>query len=311
MKLILISILAIASLTCCTKGDKNGGLGPDDSAPIVLNAGVPTATARSESKAPIVSNSTFTAMVAGWEASGTVDYTQSASWNTTTSTITASAVAQAITLTTAQVYNTNSAIKTHIKAWYPAEAPTLNVVSFTNTDGSVDAMLSTSIVGSKSDRRDKTLAFVHKTTQLKFIVKKGEGLAAGTTIDKITVKDAELPTGFDLTKEATATDAVSYAAIADLDVADITPGAITIGTTPTGDAAGSPLMIKPITGNTVMLDITTNNNTYTGIKATIDNDPDFVEGRAYTITLIFGQSSVDLKTTVADWTTETGSGNVQ
>lgn len=299
-------MLAIAALVSCSKSENNEVAGSGDIAGIILNAGVPTASALSDTKAPIVVGSTFTAGVAGWESNGAADYTQAAVWNTTTSAITVSAAAQAITLTDPQVYDADNTIKTYMKAWYPHGTLAGSTVTFTNTDGSVDAMLCPAISGSKNDRTGKTLAFAHKTTQLKFIVKKGEGLTAGTTIDKITIKSAELPTGFNL-----ATDAVNYAAAADLDVAGITPGMIVIGTTPAGDAVGSPVMIKSITGNTVTLDITTNHTFYSNVTATIDTDPNFVEGRAYTITLTFGQSGIELKTTVTDWTTGTGSGNVQ
>lgn len=306
MKKILIFMLAVAALAGCSKSENNDSGDSAGSAAIVLSAGVPTATVTPDSKAPIVSGSTFTAGVAGWETNATVAYTAAATWSTTAANISANATAQDITLTDRQVYNADAAKKTYMKAWYPEGTLSNGAVTFTNTDGTVDALLAGEVVGSKSDRAGKIFAFAHKTTQLKFIVKEGEGLAAGTTIDAITIKNAQLPTGFDLS-----TDAATYAGAADLNVPGITAGSLVIGTTETGDAAGNPVMIKPITGNTVTLDITTNNATFTGITATIDTDANFAEGKAYTITLTFRQTNLELKATVADWATGTGSGTVE
>ena len=306
MKKILISILAAAALAGCSKSENNGGGDPAGSAAIVLSAGVPAATVAPQGKAPIVSGSTFTAGVAGWESrSGSATYTDATAW-TTTASITANATAQNITLTATQVYSPDKDVKSYMKAWYPAGTLTFGVVTFSNADGTADPLLAAEVVGSKSDRTGKTLSFAHKTTQLKFVVKEGQGLSAGTTIDKIAVKGAQLPTGFDLS-----TDAATFAAAADLNVPGITAGAITIGTTEAGDAAGDPVMIKPMTGNRITLDIATNKAAYEDVTATIDTDEHFVEGKAYTITLTFGQAGIDLSATVAEWTTGTGSGSVE
>lgn len=298
-------MLAIAALAGCSKNENNGGEPIGGSTAIILSAGVPTGSITSNTKAPIDAGSTFTAGIAGWESNASVDYTQAVKWSSNAANISANAAAQSITLTPTQVYNADNAVKTYMKAWYPEGTRSSSTVTFTNTDGSVDAMLAPAISGSKNDRTNKTLAFAHKTTQLKFMVKEGDGLAANTTITSITVKNAELPTGFNL-----ATDVVTYAVAADLAVAGIT-GSLVIGTTPAGDAVGNPVMIKPITGNTVTLDVVTNNATYTGVTATIDTDINFVVGKAYTITLTFGQSELSLKASVAEWTTGTGSGSVE
>lgn len=299
-------MLAIAALAGCSKNENNGGEPIGGSTAIILSAGVPTGSIAPNTKAPIDAGSTFTAGIAGWESNASVDYTQAVTWSSNAANISANATAQSITLTPTQVYNADNAVKTYMKAWYPEGTRSGSTVTFTNTDGSVDAMLAPAISGSKNDRTNKTLAFAHKTTQLKFMVKEGDGLAANTTITSITVKNAELPTGFNL-----ATDIVTYASAADLTVAGITAGSLVIGTTPAGDAVGNPVMIKPITGNTVTLDVVTNNATYTGVTATIDTDTNFVVGKAYTITLTFGQSELSLKASVAEWTTGTGSGSVE
>ena len=84
-----------------------------------------------------------------------------------------------------------------------------------------------------------------------------------------------------------------------------------IGTTETGDAAGSPLMIVPPTGKTVTLKVTTSAAEFDNIVATIDNDDKFQAGKAYTITLTFDQKNIELSATLAEWSAGTGTGLVE
>lgn len=292
-----------AALAGCSKsGNEPGNPGTvGDRTPIVLSAGIPTATVTSGSRAVIESGNNFTAGVAGWETAGAVDYTADA-WYTTAD-ITASTAAQQVSLATPQVYSANNDIKTYMKAWYPAGAPAGGRVTFANPDGTVDALLAGEVVGSKNDNTGKVLKFAHKTTQLKFKAVADASLAAGTTVKKITVLNAQLPIGFDLV-----TDAVTYAQETSLTV----PGFDTpVEITTTATDAGDPVMIKPMTGNTVSLDIETSTATFNGVTATIKDDADFKEGKAYTITLTFKQQSLNLTATVAEWTQGSGSAEVE
>lgn len=305
MKRTIISILALSALVGCSKsGDEPGNQGTaSDKTPIVLSAGVPTVSATPRSRAVIENGkgTVFTAGVAGWETAGAVDYTADA-WYTTAD-ITASMTAQPVALAAPQVYHADDNIKTYMKAWYPVGAPAKGKVTFSNPDGTVDALLAGEVVGSKNDNTGKVLNFAHKTTQLKFKVVADVSLAAGTTVNKITVLNAELPNGFDLT-DGTAT----YGQPAPLDV----PGLTTpVEITATATDAGQPVMIKPMTGNTVSLDIETSTATFNGVTAIIDDDTDFKEGKAYTITLTFKQQSLSLTATVAEWETGTGSADVE
>lgn len=70
-------------------------------------------------------------------------------------------------------------------------------------------------------------------------------------------------------------------------------------------------MIKPMTGNTVTLRIETSAATFDNVVATIADDTDFKEGKAYTITLTFKQQSLNLTATVAEWTQGSGSAEVE
>ena len=113
----------------------------------------------------------------------------------------------------------------------------------------------------------------------------------------------ELPTGFDL-----ANDALTHAAKGNLNVPGISGNEVITGT---AAAVGAPVMIKPLSGNTVKLKIQTSAATFDEVVATIDGDTDFVEGKAYTITLTFKQQAVDLTATVDEWISGSGSAEVE
>ena len=275
---------------------------------IRLSAGLPAASV--QSKAPINSGDKFTPAVAGWESTAAASYTAASTWNTTTSEITASTTAQEVELTAPQVYNANGAVKTYMKAWYPQGELNNGVVSFMGDpkyadDGTVDVLLASEVSGSKSDRENKVLAFEHLATQLKFVVKAGTGLAAGTKLTKIELKNVEVPSGINLATNALLTSSKNALSVPDID------GNLVIGTTAAGDDAGSPLMIVPPTGKTVTLKVTTSAAEFDNIVATIDNDDKFQAGKAYTITLTFDQKNIELSATLAEWSDGAGTGLVE
>lgn len=299
-------LLAAASLCACSKSESGEQLSGGDA--IRLSAGLPSASV--QSKAPINSGDKFIPAVAGWESSAAATYTAAPTWNTTTSEITASTTAQAVTLTAPQVYNADNAVKTYMKAWYPQGGLNNGMVSFVGDpkyadDGTVDVLLAGEVSGSKSDRENKVLAFEHLATQLKFVVKAGPGLAAGTKLTKIELKNVEVPSGINLTTDALLSSSKSVLAVPAID------GNLVIGTTETGDAAGSPLMIAPPTGKTVTLKVTTSAAEFDNIVATIDNDDKFQAGKAYTIMLTFDQKNIELSATLAGWSAGTGTGLVE
>lgn len=294
-------MLALAALVGCSKSE-SGNASFGDDVHIALSAGIPTASIAPGSRAVVETGTAFTAGVAGWETDAAVAYGNAATWYTTAN-ITASTAVQPVKLAASQVYNANNGIKTYMKAWYPAGAPVDGAVTFPNTDGTVDVLLAGPISGSKNDNTGKVLQFAHKSTQLKFKVVADASLVGGTTIRKISVLNAELPTGIDLTS-----DAVTYAAAATLDVPGI-PADKEISTT--AAVVGEPVMIRPMSGNTVTLRIETSSATFERVTATIDDDTNFVEGKAYTITLTFKQQSLSLTATVAEWTKGSGSAEVE
>lgn len=299
-------LLTAASLCACSKSESGEQLSGGDA--IRLSAGLPSASV--QSKAPINSGDKFTPAVAGWESTAAASYTAAPTWNTTTSEITASATAQEVELTAPQVYNANGAVKTYMKAWYPQGTLSSGTVTFTTNDsykgdGTDDVLLAGEVSGSKSDRENKVLAFEHLTTQLKFVVKAGTGLAAGTKLTKIELKNVDVPNGINLATNALLTSSKNALSVPDID------GNLVIGTTETGDAAGSPLMIVPPTGKTVTLKVTTSAAEFDNIVATIDNDDKFQAGKAYTITLTFDQKNIELSATLAEWSDGAGTGLVE
>lgn len=299
MNITGFALLCATIFTGCSKGEET----VTDGLAIRLNAGMQNTVTRSA----VNSGDKFTAQVAGWEvaAGGTKDYGTTSTWSTTAE-ITASETTGNIALAEGQFYNPTETIRTYLKAWYPQGEPVGGVVNFTS-DGMVDVMLASEVVGSAIDNKIKSLNFKHKLTQLKFELLGDETFAnSNITVKSITVLDARLPNGFDLTK-----DEVKYTDAAALLIPGIsTPQALTTQKTRVGNS----VMIAPFVGNTFKADVVTNNGsidtTYSGITVTIDNDANFVEGRAYTICLIFNAPGISVSATVTPWTTGTGSGTV-
>lgn len=310
-KLLSLFTLAAVMLAACSKTEEPGLPGGDA---IVLKAGMPTAVAKPLSRSVIGGGDKFTAAVAGWESQTAVDYTAAARWSTTAE-ITANVTAQTVTLAAEQVYNANNAVKTYMKAWYPQGTLSSGSVSFTGDasykgDGTDDVLLAAEVSGSKSDRNDKVLAFNHLTTQLQFKVVGEQSLEAATNVTAITLKSVQVPSGIDL-----GTDQLTGAAAADLTVPGFNASVEIPIKNDDGEAtpatAGEPVMILPLTGNTLKVDVTTDKVTYEDVTVTIDDDTDFQAGKAYEITLTFKQFGIELSATVAEWNLGTGSGTVE
>ena len=172
----------------------------------------------------------------------------------------------------------------------------------------MDALLAPVVSGTKADKNNaKTLAFAHQTAQISFKVQAGDGLADNTTLSSIKIKNAELPTGFDLTK-TNAAEVVTYASAADLTVPGITTGATTISSTAT--SVGNAVMIKPISSKTFTIDVVTNNATYSNQTVTV-NTNSIEAGTAYEVTLTFGQEGLSLQGNITPWVSKTGTGTLK
>lgn len=307
MKKIFISLLATAALAGCSGNEENLAIDDGRRVPIELNAGVNTL-----SRAVISSGSDISNIgIAGWEAKeNAADYTAKYTWHTHLST-TASTSAHNVTWLAQQYYNADETLYTHMKAWYPCgdfvTSPIENnKVTFSN-DGTVDVMMADVVKGNKILGVSGPLQFKHKTSQIKFKVKKGTGLTDGTKIQKIVIKDAQLPTGFDISKPYIDADVITYAEAADLLIPNLNSNQVI------GDeaSAGDPVMIRPTGTNDFLIDVTTSGATYTDCKVTLTSGAKMNEGYAYTITLTFGQAGLELTAIVDEWKSATGGAELQ
>lgn len=301
---LLFSLLAFTMLAGCSKSENDTDTDANGRVPIRLNSGIGTVA-----RAPIADDGKATVRIDFWEtASEKPTYTAASTWDRTAE-VASAASASAITLSAPVYYNADNDVKTFIKGWYPANAPTDGIVSFTVKNGTEDVLLSNTVKGSKnaSDQVDAALEFNHQTAMLKFMVKKGIGLLAGTKIKSITVKGASVPVSLNLD-----TDVVSFEQ-KDLPVLNLaTPILIADPAVTVGDA----LMIKPLDNNTLTLDIETTVDgtsvaaTYTGVKFETAGDKKITMGKAYTITLTFSQTEVEPTAKIVPWSQSTGAGDV-
>jgi len=298
---ILLSFLAAGLLLSGCSKNESGDPSDGGRVPIRLGSGVAMV-----SKTPVNNGTQFTAGIAGWENTSSETYAAAPLWNTTIQTTANATTAQTVTWTKQYYYNADEGTTTYMKAWYPAGTLSGTSVTFPNTVGDVDALLAPVVSGTKNNKDGKVLAFAHQTAQINFKVKAGTGLAANTKLRSIKIKSVQLPTGFDLKKTGAA--AVTYATAADLSVPGITSDATTIAAS--AASVGSPVMIKPITGNTFSIDVETNNATYTGKAVTVTGS-NIEAGTAYDVMLTFTQSTIELKATVTAWKDATGSANLE
>lgn len=314
---ILLSLLAAGVLLAgCSKSENEGGEGPVPGQPVAirLSSGIGDAS-KAGTKAPVTADAPATVQIEGWENTEAETYAGASTWQSTASVkvltqeeIEADGTANDITLSPVQYYNADGSIKTYIKGWYPAVASADGEVTFTNTDGTVDVLYATEVSGDKNTEVDQPLVFNHKSAQLVFKVVKGEGLAAGTKIKTIKVKNTAIPTSLTLS-----TNTVNYTDKTELEVPNVTVAEIG----ETAAAAGDPLMVKPVDDNTtVKLYIETTTDDGTTVAATYDDvalttsDGKLTEGSAYTVTLTFKQVGISLEANITPWTEATGEGEV-
>ena len=316
---ILLSLLAAGVLLAgCSKSENEeggrGGTGDGQPVAIRLSSGIGDAS-KAGTKAPVTADAPATVQIEGWENTEAETYGGASTWQSTASVkvltpeeIEADETANDITLSPVQFYNADENIKTYIKGWYPAVASADGEVTFTNTDGTVDVLYATEVSGDKNTEVDQPLVFNHKSAQLVFKVKKGEGLAAGTKIKTIKVKNTAIPTSLTLS-----TNTVNYTDKTELEVPNVTVAEIG----ETAAVAGDPLMVKPVDDNTtVTLYIETTADDGSTVAATYDDvalttsDGKLTEGSAYTVTLTFKQAGISLEANITPWTEATGEGEV-
>lgn len=289
MKKLFIPAMALVLLASCSENTESF-----DSEPVEIRLGAGMAVSADAVKSPVNSGDSFVAAIGGWVSEQAVDYKAAASW-LNTATIVAGTTEEEVDLNPVRYYDADPDKVTYMKAWYPAgdADPANGVVTFENTDGQTDPLLAAEVSGSKRDYASKNLHFSHPTTQIKFKIK-GTDLEPGTQIKSISLKDVNIPTGFDL-----AANSVTYTAKALLPVPEVEQKEITA----TAEAAGNAVMIEPIASTTFDIVVETNKYTFDPVTVTVNGDTGFNAGKAYEIELTFVQHEIKLSATVAEWET--------
>ena len=197
-----------------------------------------------------------------------------------------------------------------MKAYYPEGTVTAGNYNFTTPvkDGTQDILVSTEVVGNRSNTTNKVFTFTHPLTQLNFSAIEGNGWGTGSvgSVKSITLKDVSVATGVKISDNSL----VSESIVAGLAVTNITEAGIAVGKTDT--PMGDPVMIVPTTKNEILVDVVMADGiSFSNVKVTTTDDT-FMAGKAYTITLTFNNKKVAGTATVTDWTTGgTGSGTVE
>lgn len=310
MKKIFISLLATAALVGCSDKDENLVIDDNRPVPIELGAGVNIL-----SRAAIVNGSKIENIgIAGWvDEKDQAVYSKAPDWHTHLTIGAANdEIAQSVTWLEQQYYAQEATHYTHMKAWHPCGNFTdkkleNNKVEIDN-DGTVDVLMADIIKGSKTEKVSTPLQFKHVTSQIKFKVLAGTGLDKGTTIQKIVIKNAQFPKGFDISKAFSDADAITYSDLADLQV----PNVNTIQEiTGTAADAGSPVMIRPTNATSFLVDVITSGTTYSDQTVTLDGGATLKAGFACTVTLTFGQAGLQLTALVDKWETGTGGATME
>lgn len=295
-------LLAVAMLAGCSENEAETtpAGNADARVAIRLNSGIEATT-----KAPVKASATV--QIEGWEDKSAANYSGASTWQSTAE-VMSNSDAQSITLSPLRYYNADENTKTYIKGWYPQVASQDGTVTFSNDDGTTDVLYAAEVSGSKDQTVSQPLVFNHKSTQLVFKVKKGEGLAAGTKIKTIKVKNTAVPTSITLTGDQVNYTEKSELLVPNLSVAEIGDEAA---------MAGEPVMIRPEADNsTVKLLIETTLDDGSSVAATYNNvafttsDGKLSEGSAYTVELTFSQGGIQLSAHITPWTEATGSGTV-
>lgn len=290
MKKIIFSMFALAALASCSSEDVLDNSG-NEKAEIKLNAGV-IAT-----KAPIDSDASGmpsgdVADVQFFRADGTPD------WTTATKLTGTIKTDGAINLDGDTQYYPTDGTNANILGFYPAATNiTAGVASMTIT-GNEDVIYAGPQAGSKTTSIG-ALAFTHKLTQFKFVVKRDASLAADVANVSVTIKDAE--TTFDL---ALADGTLNNWATAISTIKPISDATASLGgfNQPTG------IMLKPGMSSIV---VTVEGQGFTPQDVTISGTDNgtFDAGKAYTLTLTFKATGLDGKATIGKWETGTPGGS--
>lgn len=276
---ILMPVIYVAMFQGCIKEEKCV-VGVDDPLRIRLRAGVKVIGSL------VDQDSHFRAAIMGWEtADNAADYSKTSTWASTIY-VRAKSEAESVIITPSQRYNSHRPIKTFIRGWCPeGNVSSDGIVRFDQVpDGTMDILMCNMALGSLDDADEKELIFHHALTQIRFQALRSGDVGEPIAIRSIVIHDVSLPKAIDLVK-----DNIIYTSIAPLSVPDVDNQRII---TEVSSSVGSGVMLKPITGNSIRVDISTSTKTYNDVMIVIDGDSDLRAGKLYTITLHFVQKGL-------------------
>lgn len=301
MKKLLLSMLAMAAMVSCTNEIVDNGkeVGNGEPAEIRLSAGVLGV----ETKAVISDGATFTPSIVGWEGTGVPVDKTAPTWITETNAAIIAGTSVSMPFKEKQYYNPDGTTKTFIRAYHPKGIPTDGSVTFVNTNGDVDVMLTeVKDAGAKpiSTPTATSLIFSHQLTQLQFKVVGDASLASGTTLTSIAF-NATIPTGFNIITGALAGSEASFS------IKNITAN---MSISSASENAGDLVMIKPFSSTTFNITVVTSAGTFSNVPVTL-SETDANGGKSYTITLTFKQKEISATGTVTAWKAKDGAATVE
>lgn len=293
MKKFILMTMAATLMAGCSNDEENGCISPpsEDPVEIKVSAGV----SGIQTKAPVNTGQSVTANFVASVNGG--DYS-AALWNATGTFTASSTASAAFSLSPAQYYPVDGST-IHIKGYYPQGTLSGNTVTFSETDGSSDVMISGEASGNKTTSGALAFTFNHLLTQLQFTFKAGAGFpATGRTVTSITLKNQQTPASLNI-KDGT----VSYNPVGD----GITlTGTYAISADPGTTATVYPMVKSGATS--VVMDIVAGGVTYPNVTVSLNTET----GKAHNIILTFTPKGITASAIITPWITGgTGSSVVQ
>lgn len=284
MKKFILVTMAAALMTGCSTDEENECLSPQNENPVEIK--VSAGVSGIQTKGPVNTGQTLTA---GFVASaGSGDYSTRL-WNAAGTFVASTTASAAFSLTPMQYYSVDGSA-VYVKGYYPQGTLSGNTVTFSETDGSNDVMISGEVSGNKTTGGALAFTFNHLLTQLQFTFKAGAGFpATGKSVTSITIKNQQTPASLNINDGT-----VSYNPVGD----GITlTGSYAISADPGTTATVYPMVKSGATS--VVMDIVAGGVTYPNVTVNLNTET----GKAHNIILTFTPKGITVSAIVTPWVT--------
>ena len=239
-----------------------------------------------KTKAPV---NTGQAITAKFVASATTGDYSTNLWNATANFTASTTASPTFSFTPQQYYPTNGST-VYIKGYYPAGTLSGNTVTFTETDGSNDVMITAEASGSKTTSNPLAFTFNHLLTQLQFTFKAGAGFpTSGKNVTSISVKDQQTSASLNLNDGSLTYNPVGS-------------GFTLTGTFPISADPGTTATVYPMVksgATSVKLGIIADGVTYPDVTVTLTTET----GKAHNIILTFTPKEITATAIITAWVT--------